>query len=229
MGGSVAVHAADQVDAPWTALVVVSSFDSFASAIDGQAIHHAGVTLGPLWSDASDAVFRWKSGVSIKEIQPCQHAASIGIPTLIAHGTADHVVSMESGRRLFDSLPDSISKKWVEIPGAGHDNVLITAYPIYADIAEWMLRHVSRPWSPDQLPERGLEFLRPFEGVDGRRVFPCGIEPDEVLIEGGGVFDGAGLCGGNGEQGDGVLGFFRGIADLTAGEQEAIGALGIAS
>jgi hypothetical protein len=32
--------------------------------------------------------------------------------------------------------------KWIEVPGAGHDNVLTTTYPIYADIAGWMLRHV---------------------------------------------------------------------------------------
>lgn len=142
MGGSVAVHAADQPDAPWKALVVVSSFDSFPAVIEGQATRHAGVTLGPLWAEATDAVYHWKSGISINDIQPRHHAASIHIPSLIAHGTADRVVSMESGRRLFDSLPEDTLKKWVEIPGAGHDNVLITDYPIYADIAEWMLRHV---------------------------------------------------------------------------------------
>jgi hypothetical protein len=32
--------------------------------------------------------------------------------------------------------------KWIEVPGADHDNVLITTYPIYAGIAGWMLRHV---------------------------------------------------------------------------------------
>jgi hypothetical protein len=35
-------------------------------------------------------------------------------------------------------------KRWIEIPGAGHDNVLITTYPIYADVAEWILRHVGQ-------------------------------------------------------------------------------------
>ena len=142
MGGSVAVHAANQADAPWKALVVVASFDSLDSAIHGQAIRHAGVTLGPLWADASDTVYRWQSGVSVREIRPCRHAASIRIPTMIAHGTADEVVSMDSGRRLYEALPASTAKKWVEIPDAGHDNVLVTDYPIYADIADWMMLHV---------------------------------------------------------------------------------------
>lgn len=148
MGGSVAVHAANRPDAPWKALVVVASFDSFNSAIHGQAIRHAGATLGPLWADASDTVYQWKSGSSLKEIRPCRHAANIRIPTMIAHGTADEVVSMNSGRKLYESLPDSTVKKWAEIPDAGHDNVLVTAYPIYADIAEWMMLHVRGEASP---------------------------------------------------------------------------------
>jgi pimeloyl-ACP methyl ester carboxylesterase len=143
MGGSVAVHAADQTDAPWKALVVVASFDSFPSVINGQAVRYSGVALGSVWADATDSVYHWKSGIRMKDIQPARRAASIRIPTLIAHGTADRVISIDGGRRLFDSLPADISKKWIEIPGAGHDNVLVTDYPIYADIVEWMLRNVS--------------------------------------------------------------------------------------
>lgn len=143
MGGSVAVHAAGLTDAPWRALVVVSSFDSFPAVIEGQAVRHAGISLGPLWAEATGAVYRWKSGISINAIQPRLHAASIRIPTLIAHGTADRVVPMASGRRLFDSLSNTSAKQWLEIPGAGHDNVLITDFPIYADIAEWMIRNVA--------------------------------------------------------------------------------------
>lgn len=63
-------------------------------------------------------------------------------PTLIAHGTADHVIPIECGRRLHMALPSNIEKRWVEIPGADHDNVLITDFPIYAEMAAWLLRHV---------------------------------------------------------------------------------------
>lgn len=142
MGGSVAVHAADLPDAPWMALVVISSFDSFPAVIRGQATVHAGVTLGPLWAQATDAIYQWKTGIPLETIQPRRHAAAIRIPTLIAHGTADPVVSMAAGRRLYDSLPETTVKKWLEVPDAGHDNVLITDFPIYAAIAEWMLRNV---------------------------------------------------------------------------------------
>lgn len=143
MGGSVAMHAAGLTDAPWRTLVIVSSFDSFPAVIEGQAVRHAGISLGPLWAEATDTVYHWKSGISINAIQPRLHAASIRIPTLIAHGSADRVVPMASGRRLFDSLTNTSARKWIEIPGADHDNVLITDFPIYADIAEWMIRNVA--------------------------------------------------------------------------------------
>ncbi len=142
MGGSVAVHAAALPDAPWKALVVISSFDSFPAAIQGQASRYVGTALGPLWASATAVVYQWKSGIPLSDIQPHHHAASIRIPTLIAHGTGDRVIPMASGRRLFESFPDTTPGKWQEIPGADHDNVLITSYPIYADIAEWMILHV---------------------------------------------------------------------------------------
>lgn len=142
MGGSVSMHAADLPNAPWKALAVISSFDSFPKVIEGQASHYIGSTLGPLWTKGTDIVYHWKSGIHLSDIQPHRHAASIRIPTLIAHGTADPVAAMSCGKCLFDSLPVATPKKWIEIPGATHDNVLITTYPIYADIAEWMLRNV---------------------------------------------------------------------------------------
>jgi uncharacterized protein len=142
MGGSVAVHAASIPDAPWQALVIISSFESFPFVIESQASRYIGPTLGPAWAKATDWVYQRKSGISLVDIQPHLHAASIRIPTLVAHGSSDRVIDIGSGRHLFDAFPIGTPKRWIEIPGADHDNVLITSYPIYADIAEWMLRHV---------------------------------------------------------------------------------------
>lgn len=142
MGGSVAVHAAALTDAPWKALAVIASFDSFPKVIEEQASQTIGSTLGPWWAKGTDAVYHWRTGMHLAAIQPHRHAATISIPTLIAHGTEDRVSSITRGKRLYDSLPTATLKRWTEIPGAGHDNVLITPYPIYADLAEWMLRHV---------------------------------------------------------------------------------------
>jgi uncharacterized protein len=143
MGGSVAIHAADLPDAPWNALVVVSSFDSLPAVIHEQASQRVGEPLGSLWAKTSAKVYHLRAGIRLKDIQPHNHAMRLSIPALIAHGTADRVVPIASGKRLFASLPANTTKKWVEIPGADHDNVLITDFPIYAEIAEWMLRNLA--------------------------------------------------------------------------------------
>lgn len=142
MGGSVLMHAADRSDAPWKALAVISSFDSFPKVIHDQASQRSGLTLGAWWAKGANRVYQWKSGIQLSEIQPHRHASSIKIPTLMAHGSLDRVVTISRGKSLYDSLPGSTTKRWLEIPGAGHDNVLITDYPIYADLAEWMLLHL---------------------------------------------------------------------------------------
>ncbi len=142
MGGSVAVHATALTDAPWKSLAVICSFDSFPKVIEGQAARYGGSALGPLWVKGTDAVYHWKTGIHFAEIQPHRHAASIRIPTLIAHGTEDDVSSIDLVKSLFESLPAATPNTWIEIPDAGHDDVLITSYPIYADIAQWMLVHV---------------------------------------------------------------------------------------
>jgi alpha-beta hydrolase superfamily lysophospholipase len=142
MGGSVAVHAAARDDAPWRALVVISSFDALQTVIHGQSTRYAGALLGEPFGLASGWVYQWKSGMPLAEIQPHRHAAAIGIPTLMAHGTADQIIPITSGRKLFSGLPRHTPQKWIDVPGADHDNVLITDFPIYAEIAEWMLRHV---------------------------------------------------------------------------------------
>jgi uncharacterized protein len=143
MGGSVAIHDSALADSSWKALVIISSFDFFKNVIESQASSYAGNTLGPFLANGAAVVYQQKTGMPLIEIEPRRHAAKIDIPTLVAHGTADQVIPLSSGRSLFDSLINSAPKKSIEIPGANHDNVLITDYPIYAEIAEWMLLHVA--------------------------------------------------------------------------------------
>lgn len=142
MGGSVAIHSAAEADAPWKALVVIASFDSFSAVIQSQAKRHAGTTLGPWWAQATAAIYQKQTGIALSDIQPHSRAESIHIPTLIVHGREDNVATLAAGRRLFDAIPSSTRKKWIEIPDSGHDNVLITPYPIYSEIAAWMIQHV---------------------------------------------------------------------------------------
>ncbi|HBJ85207.1 MAG TPA: hypothetical protein DDZ88_15310 [Verrucomicrobiales bacterium] len=90
----------------------------------------------------TETLFAWRTGMNIRDANSIQQIPALHRPVLIAHGTADRVIPFECGRRLYASLPAGIEKRWIEIPGADHDNVLITDFPIYAEMAEWMLRHV---------------------------------------------------------------------------------------
>jgi alpha-beta hydrolase superfamily lysophospholipase len=141
MGGSVAIHAAGRDDTPWKALVVVSSFDMLAATMDQNARARFGPLLGKLISGGASHVYSKRAGLPLESIQPTDYCSQIRIPTLIAHGTGDSVISIDSGRRLYASLPEDTEKRWIEVPGADHHNVLVTDFPIYAEIAGWMLEH----------------------------------------------------------------------------------------
>lgn len=145
MGGSVAMHAASLENAPWRALVILSSFDSLAPTIETNASRRFGGLLGPWFSSGASTIYQKRADIPLGNIQPRNHARGIHIPTLIAHGTADSVISIDSGRRLYASLPQGTEKRWIEIPGADHHNVLVTDFPVYAEIAAWMLEHVVSP------------------------------------------------------------------------------------
>ncbi len=127
---------------PWRALVVVASFDSLREVVGGESRRRLGRTFGAMLAGQLEKSHRARTGVGLKHVRPADLAARLRAPTLIAHGTADIVVPMESGRRLYDSLPGALARKWIEIPNAGHDNVLTTDYPIYAEMAAWFLAHV---------------------------------------------------------------------------------------
>lgn len=143
MGGSVAIHSCAHADAPWQSLVVIASFDDFSSVLKDNAVSHAGEALGTCWFQATDFLYQGKTHLSTTSVRPAAIASSLQLPTLLAHGTADQTISLAAGKRLFDAFPGS--KRWIEVPGAGHDNVLVTDFPIYAEIATWYLNHTERP------------------------------------------------------------------------------------
>lgn len=143
MGGSVALYSAALPDAPWRALAVISTFDSLAPVIETQTAGYVGHALAPMFASAIAWLYFQKTGVRLADIRPGDRLAAIRVPTLIAHGAADRTIPFAIARRNFAALPTAISKTLIEIPTAGHDNVLVTDYPIYADLAAWMLENVA--------------------------------------------------------------------------------------
>lgn len=142
MGGAVGIRATAKKEAPWRAAVFVSTFDALDHVVRHQASGLAGSWGGSGLHWITRRVFEWQTGMEISAVNSLELVPDLKCPTLIAHGTSDRVIPVEFGRPLYESLPAGIEKRWIEIPGADHDNVLITDFPIYAEMAEWMLRHV---------------------------------------------------------------------------------------
>ncbi len=142
MGGAVAIQAAAKHPGRWKALAIVSSFDTLENAVHQQAVSNVGSVLGACWQFGAAKVYEWKTGIRLDSIRSIDAVPALTMPTLIAHGSADHIIPEACGKNLFEALPPQLEKRWVEIPGADHDNVLITNFPIYATLAAWMVEHV---------------------------------------------------------------------------------------
>lgn len=142
MGGAVSIRSAVDKAPPWRAAVFVSTFDSLDHVVRYQTSRWLGDWLGSVWSRITGWFYQTQAHMELSDANSLALVSGLKSPVLIAHGTSDRVIPIECGRRLYDALPSGIEKRWVEIPDADHDNVLITDFPIYAEMAEWMLRHV---------------------------------------------------------------------------------------
>jgi len=142
MGGAVSVRAAALGASPWRALVLISTFDSLGNVLQHQSGKIVGRRLGGFLQAGITWEFHRRTGHHLNEVNSLHQAKLVHCPTLVAHGTADTVIPLQLGERLYAALPASIEKQWVTIPGADHHNVLVTDFPIYATVAEWMLRYV---------------------------------------------------------------------------------------
>ncbi len=142
MGGAVSVRALAEKDAPWRAAVLLSTFDTLEHVVRHQAAGWVGTSLGSLWTRITGWFYQRQTQMELSAASSLAYVPAIQCPVLVAHGTSDRVIPIQCGRLLYAALPPAIEKRWVEIPGADHDNALITDFPIYAEMAEWMLRHV---------------------------------------------------------------------------------------
>lgn len=144
MGGAVSVQACAQDDAPWKAAVIVSTFDTLRNVVRHQSASTAGEWAGGALEKMTSWMFQRAAGFPLEEANSNATIPRMRCPTLMAHGTSDSVIPIELGRNLHDALPTGIAAEWIEVPQADHDDVLITDFPIYAKMAEWMMLHVAK-------------------------------------------------------------------------------------
>jgi uncharacterized protein len=115
LGGAVAIDLAawlSQQEAPPAGLITNATFDSIPSLA---AAHYPVFPLRWLVWDT------WQSVDRIGEVT---------CPVLMFHGTADTLIPIEHGRRLFAAAPvrsaDGIAKTFVPIEGAGHNDIPVS-------------------------------------------------------------------------------------------------------
>jgi len=77
-------------------------------------------------------------GASLQDVSPADWVKNSDTPVMIIHGDQDNLISKERGISLFNSYPHS-NKRWVEVAGGTHQNILVTPMPLYAEMLEWIL------------------------------------------------------------------------------------------
>jgi len=140
MGGAYAVNAVYKAPKAWKAMVIVSSFDSLQGVMEDRLSALPTFTQYPA-NTALISMASYRGNLAIEKVQPAHWANRIKIPALVIHGDKDGVISMERGHHLFNAL-HSQDKTWLRIQGASHGNILTYDKMLYADISEWLLRHV---------------------------------------------------------------------------------------
>jgi pimeloyl-ACP methyl ester carboxylesterase len=137
-GGAVAVEATWR-GAPVDALVLLgtpaawSSFATDASDAVRRITHEAGMTLSPdVLADPS----AWAA--EFETVSTERSVATVSIPILIVHGTADEVVPVDHAKRIFERAPRAELRV---IDGAGHQ---LRLHPgVFELVADWLDRTLS--------------------------------------------------------------------------------------
>lgn len=116
LGGGVAVRLAAEMceaNTPPGSLILRSTFSSL---VDAGAHHYPWLPVRLALVDRFPSIDR---------------IPQVTCPILQIHGTRDFIMPIHLGRRLFEAAPDKsssgISKQFVEVPGAGHNDVTLVA------------------------------------------------------------------------------------------------------
>lgn len=137
MGGAYANKALLDTGDTWKRSIIVCSFHSLPAVIEGK-ISTLPTAVRIPYSKLIYSFVKLRSDFDINQSTPNKWASSINTPVMLTHGTADNLISLDQGKALFNSY-SSQKKHWVEVPDAGHDNILITSMPLYSKMAKWLL------------------------------------------------------------------------------------------
>ena len=136
MGGSFACQLAGANSEAFSKVLIINSFDELDNVINHKCetyLPGIGELIATPVKFCSDKIwgFDIATANSVLALQNCP------LPLLVAHGDEDNFIPQTLGKRLYDSAPNT-DKKWINVKGAHHTNVLVTAHPLYADTVEFL-------------------------------------------------------------------------------------------
>ncbi len=149
-GGAIALQAAARPHEPWFAIAELSSFTSLDRVIADQSQSLFGL-LAPLAESVVTMLIKQRASYTPAQIRPMDAASKLTIPVLIGHGDKDTFVTPDQAQELLAAIP-SIKKQFLNIPGAGHSNVLVTNAPVYATLCQFYLEALSPQPSQESPP-----------------------------------------------------------------------------
>jgi uncharacterized protein len=131
MGTAVAVHLASQQrgGADYGALVLESAF-----------------TRMPDVAAAAGGWGRVAAWITTLGFDSLSHIGRVDGPILMLHGSADHTVPVELGRRLRDAAPAGV--QWVEIPGGSHSRLHSDARAVYQQSMSELIARLTTAAAP---------------------------------------------------------------------------------
>lgn len=140
MGGAYAVAAASS-SARWDAVVLVSTFDALDPLLN-EGLGRRGPWVAAAMRPGLRLAIRLRTGFWSDRLRPIEAVRKIEAPVFVAHGMADTLIRPERGRELFQAVSNQ-PKRWVEVAGARHGNVLVTPHHLFAEMTEWYLAWMS--------------------------------------------------------------------------------------
>ena len=138
-GGAIALQSAAMPEGKWFAVAGLSSFANLDDVVAAQARR----LFGPLHSAAHSLVtglVRLRAGYEPADVRPLDAISRLRIPVLVGHGDQDRFVTPDHAKRLYEAVNPSVKKQFLDVPGAGHHNILVTDAPVYATVARFFLQ-----------------------------------------------------------------------------------------
>ncbi len=142
MGAVALLNAIDRFGVEPDGVVIGAVYDSMLTTVRNR-FHVMGV---PSFPSAECLIFwaGWQFDFNAFENNPADYATRVSCPALVMHGSADTRAQLEEGRRVYDALPGSAPKTFVEFKGLGHETYPTGAPELWSESVLGFMRTIGK-------------------------------------------------------------------------------------